>query len=242
MLALIISAASFTNFAQTAVNKTVPLKAGQQIQLYFDYPELVKITTWEKNEISIGGTVSINGGEHDDAFELVASNNGHVVKIKNEIRNMKSLPHRVTVFDGAEKIVFRSKEEFKKYEQQQGRKFERVSYGLDMDIILEIRVPANTQTEIKSTYGMVEVSNFNGPLTVDATYGGVDVAVKEQAIGKITAETSYGEIFSNLDAKFDGSISARNDFHTLVSATPGRGPAYILDSKFGNVYLRKAGQ
>ena len=235
-----ISVASFTNFAQTAVNKTVPIKAGQQVQLYFDYPELVKITTWDKNEISINGTVSINGGEHDDAFELIVSNDGPVVKIKNEIRNMKGLPHRVTVFDGAEKIVFSSKEELKKYEQQQGRKFGRVSYGLDMDIILEVKVPANTQTEIGSTYGMVEVSNFNGPLTVDARYGGVDVAVKEQNIGKITAETSYGEIFSNLDAKFDGSSSARNDFHTL--ATPGRGPAYILDSKFGNVYLRKVGQ
>lgn len=236
-----ISAVSFKSFAQTKVNETVQLKAGQRVQLSFDYPELVKITTWDKNEISIEGTVSINSGEHDDAFVLNISNDGPIVKINNEIRNMKNLPHRVTAFDGVEKIVFRSKEEFKNYERQNGKKFTRVSYGLDMDIILEIRIPANTVTEVASTYGMVEVLNFNGPLTVEATYGGVDVAVKEQAVGKITAETSYGEIFSNLDAKFNGTAS-RNDFQTLVSATPGRGPAYILDSKYGNVYMRKAGQ
>lgn len=236
-----ISAASFNSFAQTKVNETVPLKAGQRVELSFDYPELIKITTWDKNEISIEGTVSINSGEHDDAFVVNISNNGPIVKIKNEIRNMKNLPHRVTAFDGAEKIVFASKEEFKNYERQQGKKFGRVSYGLDMDIILEIRIPANTVTGMTSTYGMVEVSNFNGPLTVEATYGGVDVAVNEQAVGKITAETFYGEIFSNLDAKSNGTLS-RDDFQTLVSATPGRGPAYVLDSKFGNVYLRKAVQ
>jgi hypothetical protein len=49
--------------AQTPVNKTYPVTADQKISLRFDYPELVKITTWDKNEISIVGSVSINSGE-----------------------------------------------------------------------------------------------------------------------------------------------------------------------------------
>ena len=47
--------------AQTPVNKTYPVTTGQKISFRFDYPELVKISTWDKNEISIVGTVSING-------------------------------------------------------------------------------------------------------------------------------------------------------------------------------------
>ena len=55
---------------QTPVNKSYPVTAGQKISMRFDYPEMVRVTTRDKNEISITGTVSINGGESDDAFEL----------------------------------------------------------------------------------------------------------------------------------------------------------------------------
>ena len=96
------------------------------------------------------------------------------------------------------------------------------------------------ETKVESVYGMVEITNFTGPLSVDATYGGVDAAVAERSVGEITAETNHGEIFSNLDAKFSGEASRQDNFHTYVSAKPGNGPAYYFDSKYGNVYLRKA--
>ncbi len=227
-------------YAQTTINKSIPVRTGQKIDIHFDYPELVKISTWDKNEISIQGTVFINGGENDDAFELVITNEGEIISIKNEIKNMKNLPHRITVFDGAQKIVFRNKEEFQKYQREHGKNYSHISYGTEMDILLEIKVPANTETVVESVYGMVEITSFNGPLTVVATYGGVDAAVKEQVVGQITAETNHGEIFSNLNAKFNGEASRQGDFHTYVSALPGKGPAYKFDSKYGNVYLRKA--
>jgi hypothetical protein len=228
-------------YAQTAINKVIPVKPGQKVDMHFDYPELVKVSTWDKNEISVQGTVSINAGENDDAFELQTSSNGNLISIRNEIKNMKNLPHRITIVDGAQKIVFRNKEELKKYQQEQGkRSFDCMSYGLDMDIVLEIKVPRNMETKVESVYGMVEITDFTGPLSVDATYGGVDAALAERSVGEITAETNHGEIFSNLDAKFSGEASRQDNFHTFVSAKPGSGPTYNFDSKFGNVYLRKA--
>ena len=228
-------------YGQTAINKVIPVKPGQKIEMHFDYPELVKVSTWDKNEISVQGTVSINAGENDDAFELLTSSTGNSVSIRNEIKNMKNLPQRITIVDGAQKIVFRNKEELKKYQAEHGKStYSCMSYGLDMDIVLEIKVPRNMETRVESVYGMVEIKDFMGPLSVDATYGGVDVAVAERSIGQITAETNHGEIFSNLDAKFSGEASRQDNFHTYVSAKPGNGPTYNFDSKFGNVYLRKA--
>lgn len=227
-------------YAQTPINRSIPVKAGQKIEMHFDYPELVRVSTWDKNEISIQGSVSINAGENDDAFELITSGTGNTISIKNEIKDMKNIPHRITIVDGAEKIVFRNKEELKKYQQEHGKNFNRMSYGLEMDIILEIKVPRNTETVVEAVYGMVEVKDFSAPLTVVATYGGVDAALIEKSVGTITAETNHGEIFSNLDVKFNGEPSKQGDFHTYVSAKPGNGPTYNFDSKFGNVYLRKA--
>lgn len=223
--------------AQTPVNKNYPVAAGQKIFLRFDYPELVKISTWDKNEISITGSVSINGGENDDAFELLQSTSGNTISIENKIRNLKELPHRITIVRDGEKITFKSKADYQKYTETNGRNFNQRSEGVDMDILLEVKVPKNIEVKLESVYGMVEVKNYTGPLTVEATYGGVDVTVQEKTTGELIAETNYGQIYSNLDLKFSGAEF--KDFHTYVSAKPGSGPRYSFESKYGNVYLRK---
>jgi len=224
--------------AQTPVNKVYPVSAGQKISLRFDFPELVRISTWDKNEISITGTVSINGGESDDAFELLQSTSGNSIYIENKIRNLKDLPQRITVTLGGEKLTFKSKADYKKYCDETGHDFNVKSWGVDMDIVLEVKVPRNIETNLECVYGIAEVKNFLGPLTVEATYGGVDVSVQEKTTGELVAETSFGQIYTNLELKFSGSDF--NDFHTQVSAKPGTGPRYSFESKYGNVYLRKA--
>lgn len=224
--------------AQTPVNKSYPVSTGQKISMRFDYPELVKISTWDKNEISIQGMVTINGGESDEAFELSQSVSGNTIRIENEIRNMKELPQRITITRGSEKITFKTKADYRKYCDEYGKDFNTTSWGVDMEIVLEIKVPKSIETKLESIYGMVEVKNFQGPLSVDATYGGVDVAVQEKSTGELTAETGYGQIYTNLEMKFTGSEF--EDFHTVVTVKPGTGPRYSFESKYGNVYLRKA--
>jgi hypothetical protein len=238
---LVVLITPVKEYAQTQLNKTIPVQSGQRINMRFDYPDLVRVSTWDKNEISVQGTVSINGGENDDAFIFENSVNGNTVDIRSSIKDLKFLPQRVTVTrEDGQKIMFKSKAELKKYQEVNGKNYNCMSFGPDIDIELVIMVPKNIETRVESVYGMVEIKNFNGPLTVEATYGGVDVALAERAAGEITAETNYGEIFTNLDTKFGGSVSQNRDFHTFVTAKPGNGPKYSFESKYGNVYIRKA--
>lgn len=237
LVVILISLFTGVVAAQTPVNKNYPVSAKQSISLRFDYPELVKISTWDKSEIAITGTVNINGGENDDAFELLQSTSGNTIYIENKIRNMKELPHRITVVNNGEKITFKTKADYQKYREENGKNYNVRSEGVDMDILLEVKVPKNVEVKLESVYGMVEVRNFNGPLSVEATYGGVDVTVQEKVTGELIAETNYGQIYSNLDLKFSGSEFEA--FHTYVTAKPGSGPRYSFESKYGNVYLRK---
>jgi hypothetical protein len=62
--------------AQTNIEKTVAIPKGNTLVMVFDYPELIKIKTWDKQEVLIKGSVSINRGENDDAFELITKNDG----------------------------------------------------------------------------------------------------------------------------------------------------------------------
>src|SRR3989337_1959168 len=115
LLVAMITAGSIT--AQTIIDKTIPVSSGQHVTLHFDYPELVRVSTWEKSEISIHCSVSINQGENDDAFELLTATEGKVVSIRNEIKNLNTLPQRITVVDGAERLTFKDRAALKKYQQ-----------------------------------------------------------------------------------------------------------------------------
>jgi hypothetical protein len=234
-IALVIAALSAS---ATDINKSFPVQKGQTIRMWFDYPKVVRITTWDKDEISVTGTVSINGGESDDAFKLDIRSSGNTILIKNTIENMDNLPQRVTIVEGGKKIVFKTKGDWRKYQQEHG-KSSNVSMGLDMEIEIEIKVPKNTETNVECVYGLVEVREFTGPLDVQATYGGIDASLIEKNIGELIAETNYGNIYSNLQLDVDKSKAREEDFHTLVMATPGTGPRYKFESPYGNVYLRR---
>ena len=227
------------DYAQTAINERIPVKAGQTIRMDFDYPELISVTSWDGNEVLIQGSVSINGGENDDAFVIEKSVGGDIISINAHIRDLKKLPQRVIVYRDGQKMMFRDKAELQKYQAEHGRGYNSMSWGPEIDIQLEVRVPRDMATEIRSVYGMVEVKNFRGPLSVDATYGGVDASLAEKTVGQLTAETNFGNIYTDLDIKFSSDEVRTRDFHTIVSARPGSGPKYNFESKYGNVYLRK---
>jgi hypothetical protein len=235
--------AGFLTQAQTKLDNIIPVKAGQAIRLTFDYPEMVRISTWEKNEIAVQGTVSINNGENDDAFVLDIDNSGSTLDIKGRIKDMDNLPQRITVVRDGQKTTFANEQEWRKFKKENGgERFQMMNKGVDMDIILEIKVPAGMNTSLVSVYGMVEVTNFNGPLNVKATYGGVDAALTESTTGELSAETNYGHIYTNLSLTLDRDRISEGDFHMEVTARPGKGPAYRFESPYGNVYLRKADQ
>ena len=87
LIGIVLYGLGLTVNAQTPINKIIPVQAGQKVQLDFDYPELIKVTTWDRNEISIQGSVSINGGENDDAFQLSSVLSGSTWRIESEIQN-----------------------------------------------------------------------------------------------------------------------------------------------------------
>jgi hypothetical protein len=236
LVALILGSAAA--WGQTPVNKTVPVSSGQTVRLYFDYPELVRVTTWDKPEVAITGTVRINGGENDDAFVLASAVTGSTISIKSEIRDFKNLPRRISIERNGEKIVFKDRAAFRAYCAEHGDDYRWQNDGVDLDIELTVRVPRGVATTVESVYGLVEVQNFAGPLQVDAPYGGVDATVAENGLGELVAETNFGQIYSNLNAFLKGS--AEGDFHTQVAAKLGAGPRQVFESKYGNVYLRKS--
>ncbi len=219
--------------AQTTV-KTYPVKAGQTVTLKFDYP-VVRASTWEKNEVQVTAFVNINDHENDSAFSLTAATTADALVISNEIKGLDKLPRRYTIIQNGKKMMFRSKEEYQQALKTGTR--ERSYEGTDIDIVVEVKLPVQSNIVIKSVYGIVEMTNFNAPADVDATYGGIDATITAASVGRLKATTSYGQIYSNLDMKI--TDHTERDFFNSITAEPGKGPSYSLTSTYGKIYLRK---
>lgn len=224
--------------AQTKVTRIYPVKQGQKIQLDFDYPKVIRISTWDKHEVSVEALVDINQGDNDTAFVIYNTVEGDKLSIRNEIKNMKNLPRIYTVTQGGQKTVFRSKEDYRAFISQTGNQSGRsTSEGVDIQITMDIKVPANTQMNVNAKYGIVELLNFRGPANINAIYGGIDATIEPSSIGKLNAITRYGEIFTNIDMKL--TAKEEKNFYSSITAEPGKGPEYILNSSYGKIYLRK---
>ena len=237
VLTLAVSLVFGLTAAQTTINKTFSTDNNQKISLKFDYPELIKISTWDKSEVQILGTVNINENESNNAFQIKESKEGNSLVIEGKIAEMKNIPRRIKVEKDNKKLIFKTRSEYQKYCKENNVTFDSMTDGVDVDIKLEIKVPKHLLTQIESQYGLVEVKDFGGTINVNAIYGGIDATVLDKNVGKLSAETHFEQIYSNLDTKFTGKDS--DDFRTLVTATFGNGPQYNLESKYGNIYLRK---
>lgn len=224
--------------SQTKTTKTYTVAKGQQVEFKFDYPKIIKISTWDKNEVSVEATVKINNGESNNAFSLAESTAGGKISISNHL-DMENIPDVYFLVENGIKTRFNSKADLDVYRKEKGAATNISTYQQkDIEITLDIKVPVNVATNLVSVYGMVELSNFNGPIKVDAKYGGIDANIVEQNIGKITLTNHFGKIYSNLALK--PTEQTEKNFFTSITATLGKGPDYSISSNYGNIYVRSS--
>ena len=241
----LLLASYFSCVAQTPIEKTIPITAGQKLLLNLDDPQ-INIQTWDKKEVLIKGTVSINNGANDEAFDLQVSSTAQEITITSLLKDREKIPEQITIKKDDKEYFFKASNvndpEIKKFFDEHGRDYSYLSIGIIKNIKLEIFVPKNTETKIQAKHGLVEVKNFAAPLTIESKFGGVDATIPATSAGMITARCRYGEILTNLGVKFDqtNKMERSSDKWTEISAKLGQGPAYWFESKYGNVYLRKS--
>jgi hypothetical protein len=241
---LFILASGISALAQTSVEKSFPVQAAKELSLEFDHPD-VTIQTWDENEVLVKGTVSINNGENNGAFDLQSSNEGGLLRISSEIKDKESLPRHIVIVKGEQEYYFKAKDfsdaEVQKFLAENGRDYSYMSSSVLIDVKLQVFVPRNLKTSVDAKFGMVEFKTFDAPLRITAKHGNVDATVPPN-IGELVVRSRFGEILSNLDLKFDEhpmERGKRGPSWTEITAHPGKGQAYFIESKFGTVYLRK---
>ena len=225
-------------YSQNKITKSYPVKAGQEISLHFDYPKMIKVSSWDKNEISIIATVSTEDGKHVDAFSLRDSLVNNTISIRNEI-DWEKIPNQYFVVMNGTKTSFATKQDFENCKKENSSLVNASFYTQrNFTVYLEVKVPSSNFSTIKSIYGMIELIDFKAPSAIEATYGSIDASMNESQIGKIKLTNRFGKIYSNL--QLIATEKKDSSYFTSITAEPGKGPSYDLSSSYGNIYLRKS--
>ena len=243
---LLVLCESITLFGQTKIEQSFDSRQTNAIKFDFKWPKLIKLSSWDGSDVKISGTAMLNNGEHDDAFKIKSSVSGGVLNVYSEIEDIENLPERITIKrDGMEYFFntdnWNDPEVQKFLDRDGGKGYEYMSKGVIKDIQLEVKVPKGQGIIFVCKYGLLEVIGLENDLEANSKYGGIDVTFGTRQ-KKIIAKTKYGEIYSNLpyDLKSDDHSAFDKNKWTVVQSPAGSLPGLMdLESKYGNVFLRK---
>lgn len=233
-LCLLMAAGIQGLLAQRIIEKTFKTSKEQPVLIDFDFPK-IKISSWARDEIYIKATVNINDNKQNELFELRSKTSNGQLVISDTI-DFKNIRQYYYVETNGIKKRFETKADFESYKQQY--KTGRSYSSNNMEIEIEVFLPVKEAIKVKSKFGLVEVQDYKGPLTVHTEFGKLDVKLREANVGKIKLTNQFGKIYTDFNLKPVEKLERA--FYTSVTATPGAGPGYDLSSKFGNIYLRNA--
>ena len=210
-------------FAQKQIDQTFDASAVKNIDLFFKYPELVKIKVWDKNEVSIKGQVEIHNGEFDDDFELSSKVSGGKLMIESNIKNIDNYKNYQVYTDKDEDGESRAITISKNGTTITTGKSGRYTNGINISIVLEVTVPRNMAVVLDARYGLVEVLQVDETESLD-----------------LEASTQWGQIFSNLETKVEiGGDDGLGKWMKAHASIKDGSQRLKVESQYGHVYLRK---
>ena len=237
-----------TVIAQTKFERSIDAQGVSTVKLDFMWPELIKISSWDGEAVKITGKVSINNGQYDQAFKIESERSGGTLAVFSEIENLDKIPEMIAVkkegvihYFNTDKWHDPKVQEFLQGDNGNGHQY--TSKGVIKEIELEVWVPEQVRDIIIGCkYGLLEVTNLQNNLDARSKYGGIDIALAD---GRRTIEvkTKFGQIYSNLpyDLVSEGEEVLDYGKWAVVNSqgTGGQG-SLVLESKYGNIYLRRS--
>jgi hypothetical protein len=224
LLALLVS---LPIMAQREVETSVTMKPQQDLFLNFKFAETIKVEQWDKQEVAVTATVTIDDGEGDSYFNFKTETSGSTVKVVSDYGD---------------------------YFKNKSKKNQYGNCTTTTTIKYVVYVPRQVDMEVKSISGSLESNAFMGTLTTDLVSGDVtiqkftgnlflksvsgdlDVAFQN---ADVDAQTLSGTIYSDLDIKRDTNKKSRSAYSKVVGTVNNGGSQVVLETVSGDIFMRK---
>ena len=211
---------SNTLIAQKIVEKSSPIKENEDLMLDFEFADRITVTTWDKNEVYVKVTVSINDNADNDKFELDLNHKSTGIEFESEINKMKDLQTRKRIIDEDGHIITYN--------------------SVEMDLFFEVKMPKNIDLEIETISGDIEIKNVLGRMEIKTISGFIDLTMPEKHNADLELSTISGSMYSDLDFNTEKSNGYYHyGKHDISKRLNNGGKRIFLETISGDIYLRK---
>lgn len=211
---------------QRVVDKNIPLKDAEKVELDLKFGKAITVKAWDKNEISFRAVIEINNGKLNDALVL----------------DFNKTDYGLTVLaDYDETLLKEGRREdcpdsrFSTYHKNGSHTV------ICSNIVYEIYVPRSIDLELETISADIELLGLQGPIRAKSISGFVDLSWPQEQGAELSMKTISGEVYSGLDNL--GLINRKGGVplvgYELHGSIGMGGPRVNLESISGNIYLRK---
>ncbi len=228
---LIISLILFSTLAytQTMLEKTAKITNQKTVMLDFDFADEITIKGWDKDEVLVKVSVSINDNEDNDAFKLDLNETSSRISFISEIENMKKI----------------SKNKITVKKSKDGKRITTYSnnWHIDMDIYFEVFLPKNININLSTISGDITLTDVTGEMNLETISGFIDLKIKENARASFKTSTISGGVYTDHNIELKRKSKDRK-YHLIAGRSPdfnlnGGGKEIELETISGDIYIRK---
>ncbi|VXD18426.1 DUF4097 family beta strand repeat-containing protein [Marinoscillum sp. 108] len=211
LITVLLLAATWVGYAQTQVTESANVGKQELLQLNFDFADDITIQTWDKNEVYVEVSVSINDGEYDHIFTLDKMVTERAITISMD------------------------KDMWKKVD----RKGENCNF--QTEIVYRVFLPSQLRLKANTINGNFIITPMTREVELKTISGDIDITVAREEGLDFKAKTISGEIFSDLEIDFpEGKEGLRQVVGMNVRGKVNSGGSPMeLETISGNIYLRK---
>jgi hypothetical protein len=208
---IILSLFNLSICAQTMVEESIELEKETRLSLDLPFADDISLTTWDRNEIHIQASVTINNGRDDYIFKLLTRKAGDTVYVKMDK-------------DGWDNI----------WRGHEGN-------CPHTEIHYMVYFPASIAVAANTISGDYSLDYYGLPLTLKTISGDIDLTIPVNQGVEFAVKTISGEVYSDLDISYPHGKEGLKQLVgiNVRGLVYGNGPLVRMQTISGNIFLRK---
>ena len=196
--------------AQKLITKNFSYSGKESIKLDLNIADSIRITTWNKNEVSLKCLVNINNNTYNDDYRVNFSESGNMIEVRAK-------------FETDHKMIWNSDSNCCSYRSE---------------IIWEVFVPENAPFSIETINGDIIIDGKTDEIKAYTISGYIDLSVSNNRKADFKLSTITGTVYSNILSS--NSSDKHNSSNNIFNRFNGGGKSVTLKTISGDIYLRKA--
>jgi len=223
---ILLSLLSFQLFAQKIMDKKLPYTSGQLVNLNLRFGDSIQVRYWEKAEVSVEISGSINNGKLNDALTVTTGSTQNELSLKTDFDQKMLLEGKAEDCPGNKNYSFSEKD---------GKR-----YYVCSKISYKVFLPRKAKLQLETITANIAIEGATEAVFAKTISGFVDISWPRSSGANLAMKTVTGEVYTDFDVDFKNK-KQKNPIvgYPLEGAVNGGGPEIRLESVSNNVYLRK---